>query len=97
MCFGLMGLFRWVASRECFWVRYVSDSSYWLYICHMPLVVGGQMLLADWAVSVHLKFLLICAAVFAILLVSYQLIVRNTLIGRTLNGPRVRRPATVTP
>ena len=90
-CFGLMGLFRWVAARERFWVRYVSDASYWMYLWHLPLVIGGQMLVVNWHINVHLKVALICTAVAGILLVVYQLGVRYTLVGTMLNGPRSRR------
>ena len=93
MCFGSMGLFRWIASKERFWVRYLSDASYWLYLCHLPLVIGAQMLLVRWPVSVHLKFVLISTAVVAFLLLPYQTGVRYTVIGTILNGPRTRRPA----
>ena len=89
-CFGLLGLFRWVASRERVWVRYLSDASYWLYLCHLPLVIAGQRLTVSWPVSVHLKFVLIITAVVALLLGVYQLGVRYTRIGTTLNGPRAR-------
>ena len=91
MCFGMMGLFRWFASKERFWVRYVSDSSYWLYVAHFPLVVALQMLVVGWEISAHLKFALICFAVSASLLVVYANCVRYTAIGRALNGPRARR------
>ena len=90
MCFGLIGLFRVIASRERPWVRYVSDSSYWLYLWHLPLVVFAQRLVLTWPVSAHLKFLLICVTVIGVLLVTYQLGVRYTLIGTMLNGRRVR-------
>ena len=90
MCFGLMGLFRWIAARERFWSRYLSDASYWIYLGHVPLVIAGQWLTADWPISAHLKFLLICVGVPALLLVFYQYGVRYTIIGTTLNGPRVR-------
>ena len=90
MRFGLMGLFRWIAWKERFWVRYLSDASYWLYLTHLPLVIGAQMLLVSWPLSVHLKFLLICTTIVAGLLVVYQAAVRYTVIGRTLNGPRTR-------
>ncbi len=89
-CFGMLGLFRWIASRERAWVRYLSDASYWLYLCHLPLVVAGQLLTVGWPVSVHLKFALIITTVVALLLGVYQLGVRYTRIGTTLNGPRVR-------
>ena len=47
MCFGMMGLFRWIAAKERFRVRYLSDVSYWLYLCHLPPVLVGQMLTVD--------------------------------------------------
>ena len=59
MCFGSMGLFRWIAARERFWVRYLSDASYWLYLTHLPLVIAAQILVVTWSMSIHLKFLLI--------------------------------------
>ena len=93
MCFGLMGLFRLIAARERFWVRYMSDASYWMYLAHLPLVFITQALLVKYAAPAHyhLKFLLVCVIVTLVLLATYQLGVRYTIIGRTLNGPRVRR------
>ena len=93
MCFGLMGLFRWAASRESFAVRYFSDASYWMYLAHLPLVIAAQMLVVDWHIHYHLKFLLVCVGVTLVLLVTYQFGVRYTFIGRALNGPRARRGA----
>ncbi|MDE2840896.1 MAG: acyltransferase family protein, partial [Chloroflexota bacterium] len=90
MCFGLIGLFRLIASRERYWVRYVSDSSYWLYLWHLPLIVFAQRLVLTWPMNAHLKFSLICITVTALLLVSYQLGVRYTPIGTMLNGKRER-------
>ena len=91
MCFGLIGLFRLIASRERSWVRYVSDASYWLYLWHLPLIVVAFELLALWRISIHLKFALMNVAVTAILLVVYQFGVRYTPIGTMLNGKRTRR------
>ena len=95
MCFGLIGLFRWIASQERFWMRYMSDASYWIYLGHVPLIIGGQLLIADWPISAHLKYLIICLSVPAFLLAVYQYGVRYTVIGTMLNGPRhrVRRAA----
>ena len=90
MCFGLMGLFRWIAATERPWVRYVSDSSYWLYLAHLPLIVVAQRGAGDWDASVHLKFAVIVVASTAVLLVSYHLAIRHTPIGTFLNGPRPR-------
>ena len=93
MCFGMIGLFKLVASKERYWVRYMSDASYWLYLWHLPLVAASQLLVLGWPINVHLKFVLIFAAAVAILLVVYQLGVRYTWVGTMLNGPRSRRGA----
>lgn len=91
MCFGLMGLFRWVASRESITVLYFSDASYWTYLVHLPLVIAGQLVVVGMPVHYHFKFLIVCAGVTLIVLATYQFAVRYTIIGRTLNGPRTRR------
>lgn len=90
MCFGLMGLFRWVASRASFTVLYFSDASYWTYLVHLPLVIAGQLMVVGMPVHYHFKFLIVCAGVTLIVLATYQFAVRYTIIGRTLNGPTGR-------
>ena len=90
MCFGLIGLFRLVAAREWYWVRYVSDSSYWFLLWHLPLIVFAQRIALSWPMDAHLKFALICIAVTAVLLATYRLGVRYTFVGAMLNGKRVR-------
>jgi peptidoglycan/LPS O-acetylase OafA/YrhL len=91
MIFGLMGLAETVLNRERPWVRYVSDSSYWLYLVHLPLIIVGQALLRDVHLPAIVKLTLLIAVATVILLVSYQFLVRYTWIGRLLNGPRTRR------
>ena len=88
--FGLMGLFRSCFSSQSRTMRYLSDSSYWLYLAHLPLVIVAQMLVRDWPLPALLKFSLICLVSTALLLASYQLFVRYTIIGKMLNGPRTR-------
>ena len=56
----MMGLFRWLASRERAWVRYVSDASYWIYLVHLPLVIWAQMLAVARSVNPHLAFERLC-------------------------------------
>ena len=89
-CLGMMGLFRCLASRERFWVRYVSDASYWIYLAHLPLVIWAQMLAVNRSVNPHLAFVLICVTVPGLLLAVYGWGVRYTWIGTMLNGKRVR-------
>ena len=72
--------------------RYIADASYWIYLIHMPIVMVLQVLLAplDWAWSV--KFTVLLGVGFVVMFSSYQLMVRHSFIGRTLNGPRQRAP-----
>jgi peptidoglycan/LPS O-acetylase OafA/YrhL len=91
MIFGSMGLFGRLLGRERPGVRYVSDSSYWLYLVHLPLIIVGQVLLRGLDLPALVKLTLLVAGSTLILLLSYQLFVRYTWIGRLLNGPRTRR------
>jgi len=88
MSFGMIGLFSRYFGVQRFWVRYLSDSSYWLYLVHLPLLMIFQFLVRDWQMPSFLKFVLICTATTALLLLSYQLFVRNSWIGAFLNGRR---------
>lgn len=90
MCFGMMGLFRWIASGARAWVQYMSDSAYWIYLSHLPLVVLLQMLLVDWAFNPHLKYLTVCLVTPAVLLLVYHVAIRYTAVGTMLNGKRIR-------
>ncbi|MEM1185046.1 MAG: acyltransferase family protein [Planctomycetota bacterium] len=93
--FALMGIFRSTLNTPRPWVRYASDSSYWLYLAHMPLVLLGQVLIANIEAPGIVKLTLLVGVTTAILLASYQWFVRYTFIGRLLNGPR-ERPARAT-
>ena len=89
MAFGMMGMFHALLRKENTFIRYLSDSSYWLYIIHLPLVVVLQFLVREWPINALLKFLLINIATITLLLVSYHLLVRSTWIGWLLNGRMV--------
>jgi glucans biosynthesis protein C len=68
--------------------RYWADSSYWLYIAHLPLVTALQVIAAQlhWHWSIELA--LILAISVSLLLLSYALFVRSTWLGAVLNGAR---------
>lgn len=91
MTLGLLGLFESLIKKDRSWVRYVSDSSYWLYLVHLPLVVVGQALFLRTDLPPLLEFALLTVITSAALLVSYQLAVRHTPIGTLLNGKRSRQ------
>lgn len=88
--FGLMGLFRRVSPVESPRMQYLSDSAYWLYLAHLPLIVLAQLAVRDWPIPAFAKFVLIVVVVSSFLLWTYQVMVRYTALGRFLNGPRVR-------
>jgi len=90
MTFGLMGLFRRMLTSANYTIRYISDSSYWLYLTHVPLIIGAQLVVRDWPMPATVKFMLVCGVVTAFLLITYQTLVRYTWLGRFLNGPRKR-------
>ncbi|MBT7422201.1 MAG: acyltransferase family protein, partial [Gemmatimonadetes bacterium] len=90
MAFACMGLFRTFFVGENKSIRYMSDASYWLYVVHLPLVMGAQWAVRTWPLWPIVKFTLICLLVTGFLLLTYQTIVRYSWLGKLLNGPRAR-------
>lgn len=90
MCFGSIGLFRSLLTREYPVIRYLSDSAYWLYLAHLPLCIAGQALISQWRAPVWIKLPLLSITLTAFLLLTYHFLVRYTWVGRLLNGPRKR-------
>ncbi|MBI3282100.1 MAG: acyltransferase family protein [Acidobacteria bacterium] len=72
-------------------VRYLSDASYWIYLIHVPLLLALHLALAPVALPAVLKFAIVVAAASALLLLSYDLLVRPTWLGVLLNGRRYPR------
>lgn len=73
--------------------RYIADASYWLYLIHMPIVMALQVAVSqlDWPWPV--KFATILVVALPLMLVSYHLLVRFTIVGVVLNGRRAPREA----
>jgi peptidoglycan/LPS O-acetylase OafA/YrhL len=93
---GLIGLATAFLTEENKTIRYLADSSYWVYLIHLPVAMVFQVLFANVAWPWFVKFPLMLAIAMALMLLSYQLLVRNTFIGSVLNGKRIpgknRRP-----
>jgi len=85
-----MGMMRRLLHKENKAMRYISDSSYWLYLAHMPLVIILQLVVRNWPLPAFVKFSLVCVVTTLSLLCSYQLCVRYTWLGELLNGRRTR-------
>ena len=99
---ALVGLFERVLRSPRPWVRWLADSSYWIYIIHLPVVTFLTFYLAhldrqgwlkdltglSW--SAEMKFLAACVATGALGIVTYRYLVRYTPLGTLLNGKRPR-------
>ena len=68
--------------------RYIADASYWLYLIHLPIVMALQVVVSqlDWPWLA--KFVTIFLVAVPVMLASYQLLVRYSVIGAMLNGRR---------
>jgi glucans biosynthesis protein C len=74
------------ATRRC-----LADASYWLYLIHLPILMGLQVAVSalDWPWPV--KFAAILGIAFPLMFASYRLLVRDSFIGAVLNGRRMPR------
>jgi glucans biosynthesis protein C len=89
---ALVGLADRYLSRPRPALRYLADASYWIYLSHMPVVVGLAALLGATALGTAPQLVLITAGALFFSLLTYSLLVRYSVIGRILNGRRQRRP-----
>ena len=67
-------------------LRYISDSSYWIYIIHLPLTYFIPAFFHQSKMNVYLKFFVSSILVTAICFFTYHFFVRKTFIGQFLNG-----------
>lgn len=93
MIWGTLGLGLGVLAENRHWVRWLSDSAYWVYLIHLPIVGVMMMLVRHWPSSPFAKYAIVLGVASAVSLLTYQIGVRYTIIGRFLHGPR-HRPGT---
>ena len=70
-------------------VRFISDSSYWVYLIHLPLVAFITFFMLKITIFAELKFLIAIILTSAICLITYKYFVRSTIIGILLNGKKL--------
>ena len=80
---------RWLDKKRAT-MRWLADASYWVYLVHLPLLFAIQYRLLDVPLHWTAKFTVSVLTTFALSLVSYQLLVRHTMVGTLLNGHRLR-------
>lgn len=84
--FGITGLFIRYTSEYSSKMRYISDASYWVYLIHLAIVGFIPGLIMNWPIPSFIKFTLVLLTATCICFVSYHYLVRNTFIGKFLNG-----------
>jgi surface polysaccharide O-acyltransferase-like enzyme len=88
--FGFLGLALGTFHHPRPSLRYLADSSYWIYLCHLPIVGLVQVDLFPVQASAVVKFLVVLSITLGLGLASYQVFVRYTLLGVWLHGRRAR-------
>ena len=83
-----IGVFKKLCQRPNAFIRYVADSSYWMYLVHLPVVVWLQVAVAELPLHWSLKLAFVSTITIALSLFTYDLFVRSTFIGWVLNGRR---------
>jgi peptidoglycan/LPS O-acetylase OafA/YrhL len=86
--FAAIGLALKFLSGESPARRYIADSSYWLYLVHLPLVMALQAMVVRLNLPAEAKIVIVLGIAFPLMFASYQLMVRHSFIGAILNGRR---------
>ena len=89
--FGITGVFIRYFSSYSPKTRYISDSSYWVYLVHMEFCYLIPCLIFSWNIPSTLKFLIVTTLTSLICFLSYHYLVRNTFVGKFLNGRKYPR------
>lgn len=84
-CFGFALRYFDFASP---WTLYYSQSSYWVFLIHMPLVAIAGWCLVPYDLPAILKFSCVVCFTLSVCLVSYRYGVQRTWVSVFLNGQR---------
>ena len=72
------------------WILYTSQSSYWVFLVHLPVVAFSGWWLTQYDVPAVPKFLCVTGFTTLVCFVSYHYWVQNTRISDLLNGRRFK-------
>ena len=78
---------RWLARPRPV-VRWLSDSAYWVYLAHVPIVAVIHVALSDSVWPAWARFLAAIAGGVTATLMTYRYMVRYSWLGVGLHGPR---------
>lgn len=91
MCLALLMLGRKFLNKENALTRFIADSSYWVYIIHLPVLWMIQFVLLDTDYPLIVEFLISCIGTLIIGALSYIVLVKKTPIGWLLNGKKAKQ------
>lgn len=92
---ALIGLFLRYLPIQNGVLRYLSESSYWVFLVHMLGTIGFGAMVYSLPLGPLTKMALNILATTAACLLTYQVLVRHTLIGVLLNGRRHGKAASL--
>jgi len=88
LIFGITGLFlRYFSGHSPLW-RYLCDSSYFIYIAHLPVILVLQLLTFNVQLPPVIMAPIVLIVTTIVLLPVYAYAVRPTFLGALLNGRR---------
>ena len=88
--FGIIALFITYFNAYSTRLSYIMEASYWVYIIHLPIVALMPGILHHFNLPVIVQFSITFSATSFICFFSYHFAVRNTFIGKFLNGKKLR-------
>lgn len=87
---------RHLLDRHNRWLRALSDSAYWTYVVHLPILFAIQYRLMDLDLSWTIKFAIAVLTTLTLCQISHHLLVRRTVLGKLFGGrtpPPLTAPA----
>lgn len=87
-----MGLFLRFLDYESPWILYISNSSYWVYLLHMPVVTTIAWLLLPLDLHALIKFPIVVSVTTVICFTTYHYWVQDSWVSQLLNGIRFNHP-----
>ncbi len=90
--FGGLGVLLQINPAKGPLMRSLTESAFWVYLIHVPIVALIQLALLPTVWPVPIKFTIVSALGLGLSLASYGPCVRHSLIGAIINGARKRAP-----
>ncbi len=74
--------------RESPWILYTSQSSYWVFLLHLPVVAAVAWWLVPYDLPAIVKFLVVASVTTVVCFATYHYWVQKTWVSDFLNGRR---------